>query len=275
MENIDRLFEKGQELVALFGLKIVAAIVIFIIGRWVAKFLKGVTERLMLKAKVDETLTSFVGHLVHIALLAFVIIAALGQLGIQTTSFIAVLGAAGLAVGLALQGSLSNFAAGVLMLIFRPFKVGDFIEAAGTAGTVEEIHIFTTQLKTPDNKAIIIPNAKITADNIVNISAKPTRRVDFVFGVSYSDDIDKVKKVIEEVLAADARVLKDPPLTIGLLALADSSVNFAVRPWVKAGDYWPVFFDINEKMKKRFDAEGISIPFPQQDVHLFEHKEEG
>jgi len=270
MENVNYLIEKAQEVIAVFGLKIVAAIVIFVVGRWIAIALKKVTVRLMEKSKVEPTLVSFVGHLIYFALLTFVILAALGQLGVQTTSFIAVIGAAGLAIGLALQGSLANFAAGVLMLIFRPFKVGDFIEAAGTAGTVEEIQIFTTQLKTPDNKTIIIPNSKITADNITNISAKPTRRVDFVFGVSYSDDIDRVKELIADVLAQDSRILPEPSPTIALVQLADSSVNFAVRPWVKASDYWDVFFDINERMKKRFDAEGINIPFPQRDVHLYQ-----
>jgi small conductance mechanosensitive channel len=226
----------------------------------------------MTKGKVDPTLISFLGHMIYIALLTFVILAALGQLGIQTTSFIAVIGAAGLAIGLSLQGSLANFAAGVLMIIFRPFKVGDLIEAAGVLGTVEDIQIFTTQLVTPDNKTIIIPNAKLTADNIINFNAKPTRRVDLIAGVSYTDDIDKVKNVIADVLSQDNRILKEPPPTIGLLEMADSSVNFVVRPWVKPADYWGVYFDINEAMKKRFDAEGISIPFPQRDVHLYEHK---
>ena len=182
----------------------------------------------------------------------FVILAALGQLGIQTTSFIAIIGAAGLAIGLALQGSLANFAAGFLMIIFRPFKVGDVIDAAGVLGSVEEIQVFTTQLKTPDNKTIIIPNAKLTADKITNFSTKPTRRVDFVFGIGYSDDIDKTKKVISEVLAEDERILKDPSPTIGVVELADSSVNFAVRPWVNSADYWNVFFDTNEKHEEAF-----------------------
>ena len=272
MESMNNILQTAKELIAVFGLKILAAIVIYVVGKWAAGVIKRFTLNVMKKSKVDETLINFVGHLVYIALLTFVVLAALSQLGIQTTSFIAILGAAGLAVGLALQGSLSNFAAGVLMMIFRPFKVGDFIEAGGAAGTVEEILIFTTQLKTPDNKTIIIPNAKITSDNIINITAKPIRRVDFVFGVSYGDDIDTVKKVIKEVLAEDGRILNDPPVTIGILALADSSVNFAVRPWVKTEDYWNVFFEINEKMKKRFDREGIAIPFPQRDVHLYEHK---
>lgn len=269
MENV---IAKAQELLSVFGLKILAAIVIFIIGRWVAKFLKNTSVKLMTRSKVDPTLVTFLGHVTYIALLTFVILAALGQLGIQTTSFIAVIGAAGLAIGLALQGSLSNFAAGVLMIIFRPFKVDDLIEGAGILGTVEEIQIFTTQLKTPDNKTVIIPNAKLTSDNIINYTVKPTRRVDLVFGVSYTDDIDKVKGVISDVLSQDSRILKDPPPTIGLLEMADSSVNFAVRPWVKPDDYWEVYFDINEKMKKRFDAEDISIPFPQRDLHVYEHK---
>ncbi len=209
MENFDGALVKAQELIAAFGLKIIAAIIIFIIGRWIAKILRNTSVKLMEKSNVDQTLVAFAGHLVYAALLVFVILASIGQLGVQTTSFIAVIGAAGLAIGLALQGSLSNFAAGVLMLIFRPFKVGDYIEAAGTAGTVEEIQIFSTMLKTPDNKAIIVPNAKITSDNITNISAKPTRRVDFVFGVGYDDDIDKVKEVIKDVLTQEDRILKD------------------------------------------------------------------
>lgn len=272
MDNMEGLIEKGRELIAVFGLKIVAAIFIFVIGKWVAKFLKKFSVKLMTKSKVDATLVKFLGHVIYISLLTFVIIAALGKLGIQTTSFIAVLGAAGLAVGLALQGSLSNFAAGVLMIIFRPFRVGDLIEGAGVLGTVEEIQIFTTLLKTPDNKAVIIPNAKLTADNITNFTAKSVRRVDLIFGVSYADDIDKVKEVIVDVLKQESRILEDPPPLIGLLEMADSSINFAVRPWVKPSDYWDVYFNINETMKKRFDKEGISIPFPQRDVHVYEHK---
>jgi small conductance mechanosensitive channel len=269
---MEKVIAKVQELISVFGLKIIAAIVLFIFGRWVAKFLKNLSVKLMTKSKVDHTLVSFLGHVIYIALLTFVILAALGQLGIQTTSFIAVIGAAGLAIGLALQGSLSNFAAGVLMIIFRPFKVGDLIEGAGVLGTIEEIQIFTTQLLTPDNRAVIIPNAKLTADNIINYTAKPARRIDLVFGVSYSDNIDKVKEVISNVLSQDNRILEDPSPAIGLLEMADSSVNFAVRPWVKPADYWGVYFDITENMKKRFDAEEISIPFPQRDVHVYEHK---
>ena len=268
---MNEILNKIWELTTVFGLKILAAIVILILGRWVAKMLRKLVQRLMNKAKVDPTLVTFVGNLTYVALMTFVILAALAQLGVQTTSFVAVLGAAGLAVGLALQGSLSNFAAGVLMIIFRPFKVGDFIEGGGAAGTVEEIQIFTTQLKTPDNKTVIVPNAKMTSDNIVNWSVKGTRRVDLVMGIGYGDDIDKARQIMGEVLAEDPRILTDPAPTIAVVELADSSVNFVVRPWVNAADYWGVHFDVTEKIKKRFDAEGISIPYPQRDVHVYNH----
>ncbi|RJX27539.1 MAG: mechanosensitive ion channel family protein [Desulfurivibrio sp.] len=264
-----------QELIAISSINVLAALVIFMIGKWGARVLQHLSEKLMTKSKVEPTLVKFVGHLIYVALFIFVILAALGQLGIQTTSLIAVLGAAGLAVGLALQGSLSNFAAGVLLILFRPFKKGDYIETAGTAGTVEEIQIFTTMLVTPDNKMIIVPNGKIISDNIVNISARPFRRVDFVFGVSYREDIDQVKTLIREALAEDKRIHQQPEMFVGVLALADSSVNFAVRVWVNEPDYWNVFFDTNERMKKRFDSEGISIPFPQRDIHLFAEKQSG
>lgn len=274
MENteIQNLLSKVLELLTVYGLKIVAAIAIFIIGRWIARFLKNVVQKMMTKKNIDATIVSFLVNLIYIALLTFVVLAALGQLGIQTTSFIAVIGAAGLAVGLALQGSLANFAAGFLMIIFRPFKVGDVIEAAGVLGIVEEIQVFTTKLRSPDNKTIIIPNAKLTADNITNFSTKDTRRVDLVCGIGYGDDIDKAKNVIAGILHNDERVLKDPAPTIGVVELGDSSVNIVVRPWVKTGDYWNVYFDTTENIKKRFDQEGISIPFPQRDVHLYEHK---
>lgn len=265
---MDINIEQVQEVITVFGVKLVAAIAVFIIGRWIARYMTKVAEGLMTKSKVDSTLIKFIGNLTYISLLTFVILAALGQLGIQTTSFIAVLGAAGLAVGLALQGSLSNFAAGVLMIIFRPFKVGDYIEGAGTAGTVDEIQIFATRLKTPDNRLIIIPNSKLSSDNIVNVSAMSTRRVDMVFGISYGDNIDRAREVIADVLKEDSRILEDPPPKIAVLELADSSVNFVVRPWVNAADYWDVRFDITENMKKRFDQEGISIPFPQRDIHI-------
>lgn len=262
---------KIMELGSLYGLKIIAAIVILIVGRWAAGLIKRMIGKTMISKGVDITLQKFVTSLIYFGLLAFVVIAALGQLGIQTASLIAILGAAGLAVGLALQGSLSNFAAGVLMLVFRPFKVGDIIEAAGVTGSVEEIQIFTTQLKTPDNKTVIIPNSKVTGDNIVNWTTKGTRRVDMVMGIGYDDDIDKARSIMAEILSQDERILKEPEPTIAVSELADSSVNFVVRPWVKVEDYWGVHFNVTEKVKKRFDQEGISIPYPQQDVHMYQH----
>jgi small conductance mechanosensitive channel len=265
-EQVNVLVEGASK----FGLQIIAAIAVFIIGRWLARRISNLIERGLTRAETDPTLVSFFRNIAYFGLLVLVIIAAVGQLGVQTTSFIAILGAAGLAVGLALQGSLANFAAGVLMIIFRPFKAGDFVEAAGTAGVVEEIQLFTTKMRTPDNKTIIIPNAQVTSATITNYSARDTRRLDLVFGVSYTDDLDKVKRVIGEVLADEPRLLKDPEPLVGLLELGDSSVNFAVRPWVNSSEYWPVFFDLQEAMKKRFDKEGISIPFPQRDVHLYQ-----
>ena len=271
--DLSNLLAKVYELLTVYGMRVVAAIVILVVGRWVALGLAKFIKRLMLKSKVDETLVSFVRNLSYIALLAFVVIAALNQLGIQTASFIAVLGAAGLAIGLALQGSLGNFAAGVLMIIFKPFKVGDFIEGAGVGGTVEKIEIFTTQLKSPDNKTIIVPNAKLTGDNIINYTVKGTRRVDFVFGIGYDDDIDKARSIIKEIIDQDDRVLKDQEPVIVVSELADSSVNFSVRAWTSADDYWSFYFDTTEKVKKQFDAQGISIPFPQRDVHVYEHQQ--
>ena len=262
------IITKGQELVATFGIKVATALLILVIGRWVAKFLRTLTGKMMEKGNLDATLVKFVGNLVYFALLAFVVLAALAQVGIQTTSFIALIGAAGLAVGLALQGSLANFAAGVLLVIFRPFKVGDYIEGAGVGGIVEEIHIFNTLLGTLDNKAIIVPNAKLTGDNITNYTMKAKRRVDLVFGVSYGEEIEKVKRVIAGVLESDARILKDPAPTVAVLGIDGGGVTFAVRPWVRTEHYWDVYFNTNENMKKQFDAEGIQIPVPRRDVHL-------
>ncbi len=270
---MEHLLIRAQTIIALYGLNLVAALLIFLIGRWTAKLVRRVLDHVMIRRNVDPTLRGFINHLVYMGLLAFVIIAAFGKLGIQTASFVAVLGAAGLAVGLALQGSLANFAAGVLLIIFKPYKVGDFIEGGGASGTVEEVQLFSTQLKTVDNKTIIIPNSKISSDNIVNYSAKPTRRVDMVFGVGYNDDIEQVRTIISGILAQEKRILPEPAPQIAVSELADSSVNFVVRPWVKSADHWPVYFDVTEAVKKKFDEEGISIPFPQRDVHLFEHKE--
>lgn len=256
------------EYLATYGLQIVAALLIFLIGRWLAGVLSRLVEKGLLKSKVDKTIAKFAKHLTHIGLLVFVVIAALARLGVETTQFAVALGAAGLAIGLALQGSLANFASGFLMIIFRPFKVGDFIEAAGVKGTVKEIQIFNTIIDTPDNVRIIIPNGQVTAGNIMNYTANGTRRVDLVVGVSYDDDLKKAKEVIERVLAGDNRVLKDPATTVAVSELGDSSVNFVVRPWVKAADYWNAYFDITGKVKVALDENGISIPYPQRDVHI-------
>jgi small conductance mechanosensitive channel len=271
---MDKIIQRVWELLPVYGLKFAAAIVVLVVGRWIAKILASIVRRLLERSKVDPTLVKFTGSVTYIALMTFVIVAAMAQVGIQTTSFIAVIGAAGLAIGLALQGSLSNFAAGFLMILFRPFKVGDFIEGAGTAGTVEEIQIFTTTLLTPDNKTVIIPNAKLTGDNIVNYTKRGTRRVDMVFGIGYGDDIDKARDIMADIIDRDERILKDPAPTIAVSELADNSVNFIVRPWTNAGDYWNVYFDITENIKKALDAEGINIPYPQRDVHIYEHKAE-
>ena len=253
-----------------FGIRVVTAIAIFYIGRLIVSLLTRGLRKLLQKQEVDKTLETFVCNLVRAALLAFVVVAAINSLGVQTASFIAVLGAAGLAVGLALQGSLSNFAAGVLIVMFRPYKVGDWIEAAGVSGSVLEVQILTTAMKTGDNKRVIVPNSQIMGSIITNYSAHDTRRVDLVVGVSYSDDLDKVRETLKSIVAADDRILDDPAVTIAVSELADSSVNFVVRPWVRTADYWAVLFDLTETIKKRFDAESISIPFPQRDVHIYQ-----
>lgn len=265
--------ESMQPVATSLVVNVVIALVIFVIGRFIAGVVKNLVIKGMKARGVDETLQGFLGSLIYVAIVAFAAIAALGQLGIETTSFVAIIGAAGLAVGLALQGSLSNFASGVLILIFRPFKAGDFIEAGGEAGVVENIQIFTTNMKTGDNKAVIVPNSQIMGGTITNYSTKDTRRVDFTFGVSYDDDLDKARSTILDVLSQDERILAEPAAPFVVVGeLADSSVNFTVRVWVKSADYWGVFFDNTEAMKKRFDKEGISFPFPQQDVHV--HKVE-
>jgi len=263
--------ETAQELLTKFGMKMVAAILIFVIGRLVAKLIKKVLQKTMERTKVDAAVVGFTCSLAHAAVMVFVILAALGQVGIQTTSFIAVLGAAGLAVGLALQGSLANFAAGVLILLFRPYKVGDFIEAGGAMGVVKEIHIFTTTIVTVDNKREIVPNAKMMSDKITNYAAEGTRRVDLTACISYGDSIDTAKAALMDEITKNESVLTDPAPFVGVSAMNDSSVDFAVRPWVKSADYWDVFFALNEAIKKRLEAEGLSIPFPQRDVHLYNH----
>lgn len=255
-------------LLAEYGLKIVGALVIFIVGRWVARILSKLAGKAMRRAKMDETLVRFVQNLCYLALLTFVVIAALAKVGLQTASFVAVLGAAGLAIGLALQGSLANFASGILMLVFKPIRVGDFVEAGGAKGTAKEIGIFTTILNSPDNVRIIVPNSQITGSNISNYTVNGTRRVDMIIGVSYGDDLQRTKEVIEKVLAGDKRILPDPSPVVAVSALADSSVNFVVRPWVNVADYWPTCFDLTAKIKVALEENGITIPFPQRDVHL-------
>lgn len=268
LDQVGQLWAQVQDIVAVWGLKVIAAIAIFIIGRWVAKGVRSGVRRMMDKADVDPIIMGFIGSITYIALLAFVIIAALGQLGIQTTSFIAILGAAGLAIGLALQGSLANFAAGFLMIMFRPFKVGDFIEGAGVAGVVDTIQIFTTTLRTGDNKTIIIPNAKLSGDNIINYSAQTRRRVDMTVGVAYDANLSKVRDVLKDIISKESRVHSDPEPLIVVGELADNSVNFVVRVWTDTGDYWGVKFAMTETIKNRFDEEGIGIPFPQRDLHI-------
>jgi small conductance mechanosensitive channel len=265
---VTELTQTLSDLLLTYGLRVIGAIVIFVIGRWVTGLVTRFVQRLLERAGVDKTLVIFVKNLTYYVLLAFVVLAALGNLGVQTTSLVAILGASALAVGLALQGSLANFAAGVIIILFRPFKVGDRIEAGGVEGFVEDIQIFNTILRTPDNKTVIIPNANITSDNIINYSTKGILRIDMVFGIGYDDDLLQAKRILQDILAADEGVLNDPAPTVAVMELADSSVNFAVRPFVKSADYWSVYFRVTEQVKLRFDAEGVSIPFPQQDVHL-------
>lgn len=269
MENI---IPTLQHYATFYGLRIIGALALFFVGRWVVQLIRKLVEGQMARRNMEETISKFVCSLVSVSLMTFIFIAILGLLGIQTTSFIAVIGAAGLAIGFALQGSLSNFAAGFLLILFHPFKKGDFIEAAGTAGIVEEIQIFTTVLKTPDNKTIIIPNGKVMGDNITNFSANKTRRIDFVFGVGYNDSLQEVRNVLQVVAEKESRVLKDPEPMVAVKELADSSVNFLLRVWVNTEDYWDVFFAVTETVKQRFDEENISIPFPQRDVHVFDNK---
>lgn len=273
MENItgsfmDLDFNALLQILTLYGLRLVYAVAIFFVGKWIAHRIAKIARAMMKRARIEETLVSFAEHVIYAALLVFVVIAALSQLGIETTSMAAALAAAGLAVGLALQGSLSNLAAGVMIILFRPFKVGDYVEAGGTGGTVEDISIFTTSFKTPDNKHVIVPNNEITAKIITNYSAKKERRIDLVISVSYGDDLAKVKKILTRIVDAHEKVLEKPEPVVAVLELAASSVDFAVRPWVKTIDYWDVRFDLLETIKNTFDKEGITLPFPQYDLNV-------
>lgn len=259
-----------ENAIQLYALNIVIAIIIVVLGIWVVKGIRSLFGKMLKKRGVDDMLTSFMSNIVYALLMAVVFIAAIGQLGVNTSSLVVIIGAAGLAVGLSLQGTLANFASGIMIIIFKPFTSGHYIQAGGESGTVEDVTIFHTRLRTPDNKRIILPNAQVTGGSITNYTVEERRRIDFVFGIGYGDDIKKAKEIMTEVITSDERVLKDPAPTVGVLELADSSVNFAVRPWVKTSDYWTVYWDIMERMKLRLDEEGISIPFPQTDVHLFQ-----
>jgi len=266
LENID-VQSMLNSYVIPWGINIVFAALIYIIGRIVAKIIIGIVRKVLNKADMDNILIDFVCSILSTALLLFIIIAALNQLGVDTTSLIALLGAAGLAVGLALQGSLQNFASGVMLIVFRPFKAGDFVDAGGVSGTVEKISIFSTQMRTGDNREIIVPNGSIYGGTITNFSARDTRRIDMVFGIGYDDDLKKAQDILRSLVESDDRILKDPSALIAVSELADSSVNFVVRPWVKSGDYWAVKYDLTENVKLAFDEQGISIPYPQMDVH--------
>lgn len=272
--DIDKYLDIILNWLSVYSVKVVAAILVLIIGKWIARKISKVLEVLLEKNKVDVTLVGFLSNITYYALLIVVLIAAAGQLGVNTTSFLTIVGAAGLAVGLALKDSLSNFASGVMLILFHPFKVGELINAGGVTGKVEKITIFTTIINTLDNQRVIVPNGHITAGVITNINANPTRRVDMVFGIGYDDDILKAKKILMDLLNADERVLKDPAPTVAVAELADSSVNFNVRPWVKTEDYWGVYLDLTEKVKLTFDEAGISIPYPQQDVHFFNEQKQ-
>ena len=263
-EYIDTLIN----LFVVWGPKLVGAILALVVGLYVANLIAGTVSKQMEKRDFDPSLKPFLKSLISTLLKVLVVVSVLGMVGIEMTSFIAILGAAGLAVGMALSGTLQNFAGGVMILIFKPFKVGDYIEAQGYAGTVKAIQIFNTILKTPDNKTIIIPNGGLSTSSMVNYSTEPTRRVDWIFGIAYGDDVDLARNTLRELLAGHEKVLTDPPVFIEVAELADSSVNFTVRAWVNSADYWAVFFYMQENVYKKFDEVGLNIPFPQMDVHL-------
>ena len=251
-----------------YGLKLVQAVLVLVIGLWVANLVSKLIRKVLAKSQVDDSLNSFIRSLVSILLKVMVYITAIGMLGVEMTSFIAILGAAGLAVGMALSGTLQNFAGGVMILLFKPFKVGDFIEAQGYSGTVRGIQIFVTSLNTADNKTIIIPNGPLSTGSLINYSTEETRRVNWTFGIGYGDDIDKAYQVLRQLIDADERILKDPEPFMALSELADSSVNIVVRAWVKSGDYWGVFFKMNEEVYKTFGKAGLNIPFPQTELWI-------
>ncbi|EGQ9961448.1 small-conductance mechanosensitive channel MscS [Vibrio cholerae] len=266
--QVNTWLTNNSDLLIQYGVNVISAILILFIGNLVVKGVAGSVANVLKKKEMDKAVVDFIHGLVRYTLFIIVLIAALSRIGVQTASVVAVIGAAGLAVGLALQGSLSNFAAGVLIVAFRPFKSGDYVEIGGVAGSVDSIQIFQTVLKSPDNKMVVVPNSAVIGGAITNYSRNETRRVDMVIGVSYKSDLQKTKRVLRETLEKDPRILKDPDMTIGVLTLADSSINFVVRPWCKTSDYWAVYFDSMQAIKEALDANGIEIPFPQMDVHL-------
>ncbi|MGE6101543.1 mechanosensitive ion channel domain-containing protein [Aeromonas salmonicida] len=258
----------NQGLLIEYAVNIAAALITLLVGYIAANLLSNGVIKVMNARKLDVTVTHFVGSILKYTILVFVVIAAMGRVGVQTASFVAIIGAAGLAIGLALQGSLSNFAAGFLLIIFRPIKAGEFIEVAGTSGVVQSVQLFTTTLTSGDNKMVVVPNSAILNGTIVNYSRMDTRRVDMTFGIGYGSDLRKAKQLLERLVSEEPRILKEQAATIAVAALADSSVNIVVRPWVKTADYWGVWFDFHEKVKLTFDAEGIEIPFPQMVMHM-------
>lgn len=272
INSITQIFSDLAGPLASFGKQILFAVLIIVIGRWVVKLLLKIINTALEKTSIEETVKIFVANLLRTLFMVVVFIAAINQLGIETTSIIAMLGAAGLAIGLALQGSLANFAAGILIVTFRPYKVGDYIQAGSASGTVLDIQIFSTVLKTPDNKMIVIPNGSVMDGSITNYSEQPTRRVDIVASCGYEDDIDKVKQLLTDIINQDDRILDEPEPIVALSELADNSINFVVRPWVNSSDYFPVYYSLLEQIKKRFDKEGISIPYPQRDIHIYNHE---
>ncbi|MEM6823292.1 MAG: mechanosensitive ion channel domain-containing protein [Verrucomicrobiota bacterium] len=259
-----------QTLIDVWAPKIGGAIAIMVLGHFTTKIVVGVIGRVLSKTKMDKTIVSFLDSALKMVLLAIVLVAALGFLGVPNASMVAVLGAAGLAIALSLQGSLSNLASGVLLSLFRPFKLGDVVEINGEVGIVDDMQVLFTKMHTPDNRGLIMPNSVVLGSTIINITDNDTRRIDLTYGIGYNDDIDHAKRVLKEILDADERILKDPAPLIALAELGDNSVNFWVRPWVKRTDYLDVMTHLNETVKKRFDAEGISIPYPQRDVHLYQ-----
>lgn len=274
--DLDELITETQDFVTQRGIdflvNLIAAIAIYLVGRWATRVIVKLLNSVMKRSKVDETLAKFLSDIARAVLVTIVILMALTRLGVNTTSLAAMLGAAGIAVGLALQGSLSNFAAGVMLILFKPFRVGDFVEAAGTSGTVEQISIFNTLMRTGDNKQVIVPNGGIISDNIINYSAKPTRRIDLIIGCGYSDDLRAVKAFLEEAVRSDDRILPEPEPVVAVCELGDNSVNFVVRPWVRTSDYWAVLWDLTEQVKLGFDERGFNFPFPSRDVYV--HKQD-